>query len=377
MNAQSSAEENRHLMRSLREAMRDPALSGGCFLLGELFAAIGEDDAAQPLLDAIPSWKLPGLLLSAAIVFRASSRPDHPLAAYLADERLPLDGEFRGAVHRTLAEEREDLADLVARHTYQCNTPRRMAVSLVAAAGETRGWPPALHVDIGTASGLGLLLGRVRLANEDFGPPDAPLAYPLEFRGAPPDLAGLAGPAIAESIGIDLDPPDLRDPDCRSWMRACQFPNPRELAYFDEAVALLLSQNVRIERGSATDLLPSLTARMPPTQPLIVTDTYVSVFMSEEDRERLRAELDDVARSRPVIWISNNPLVPIGPAPTRTTAGTTIPAELADRNQRELFGVVCVTTWPGGRRTPRIVGFNHPGACWLEWRPDFASEGNT
>jgi hypothetical protein len=44
-----------------------------------------------------------------------------------------------------------------------------------------------------------------------------------------------------------------------------------------------------------------------------------------------------------------------------------------ERNRRELFGTVCVTTWPQGKRKPRIVGFNHPGGCWLEWRPDLAA----
>jgi hypothetical protein len=367
-------EDNRHLMRILRQAMQDPALSGGCFLLGELFASIAGEESALRLIEAVPAWKFPGLLLSASLLFRAATNAGHPLTPYLADSCPPLGEAFRVAVRRALVEEEAELAALMARHTYQCNPPRRMAVSLLVAAA-TVDWPSAWHIDVGTASGIGLLLGEVQINidGKKLGPADAPLKYPLELRGAPLDVAALSCPKIEHSIGVDLDPPDLRDPQCRSWIRACQFPLAAELAYFDRAVDLLLTRNPRNERGSATDLIPSIAAEMPPGRPVIVTDTYVACFMSEEDREKLRRELDAVAQTRPVIWITNNPLVPSGPAPTSTTAGTAIPPELLERNRRELFGAVCVTTWPGGKRTPRIVGFNHPGGCWLEWRPDLAT----
>jgi hypothetical protein len=374
MIGKAALEDTQHLMMILREAMRDPALSGGCFLLGELFAAIAEQEAARPLLDEVPGWKMPGLLLSAALLFRAFTNTGHPLARYLTDPGLPLNGAFRAAVCRALTEERAELSALLSRHTYQCNPPRRMAVSLLAAAAVIDDWAPALHVDVRTASGIGLLLGEVRIVSGSrLGPPAACLEYPLQLRGSPLNIDALSCPKIERSIGIDLDPPDLGDADCRSWMRACQFPLAAELAFFDQAVDLLLSRNPRVERGSATDLLPGLAKEIPPGQPLIVTDTYVAVFMSEEEREEMRRELDVIAGSRPVVWVSNNPLVPAGRAPERTTAGTSIPPELMERNRRELFGTICVTTWPQGKRKPRIVGFNHPGGCWLEWRPDLAA----
>ena len=179
-------------------------------------------------------------------------------------------------------------------------------------------------------------------------------------------------PEIERAIGIDLDPPDLRDAACRAWMRACQFPIAAEWDTFDRAVDLVLAQRPRVERGSATDWLPRLAAALPAGQPLVVTDTYVAVFMSEEDRERLRRELDEIARTRPVVWISNDPVVPLGTSPDRTTAGVAITDELKRRNRSEMFGAVCATTWPQGRRTPRLVALTHPGGCWLEWRPDLA-----
>ena len=359
-------------MMIMRQAMEDPSLSGGCFLLAELFAALAEAEDAQSLLEATPAWKIPPLLLSAALLFRASGRADHPLAKYLAPASAKFGAGFREDVRRSLREDRAALSALLAAHTYQCNPPRRMAVSLVALGAFATDWPAAWHIDVGTASGIGLLLGDVAvLAGERMlGLPDAPLRYPLDLRGSPPDPAALCCPKIERSIGIDLDPPNLRDPACLAWMRACQYPVPAELAYFDRAVERLLARDFRIERGPATDLLPALAAEMPPDLPLVVTDTYVAVFMSEDDREKLRCELDRIAQARPVIWISNNPLVPAGPAPTATTAGTPIPPELLERNQCEMFGAVCVTTWPGGRRTPQLVGLTHPGGCWLDWRAE-------
>jgi hypothetical protein len=94
--------------------------------------------------------------------------------------------------------------------------------------------------------------------------------------------------------------------------------------------------------------------------------------MSEDEREQLRRELDDIARVRPLVWISNDAVVPLGASPDRTTAGSAIPDELRRRNRDEMFGAVCVTTWPRGTRTPRLLGLSHPSGCWLEWRPDLA-----
>jgi len=231
-----------------------------------------------------------------------------------------------------------------------------------------------MHVDLGTASGIGLLLGQVRAVSDtaSVGPADSQLDLPIALRGTVLDLGALKCPRIETSVGIDLDPPNLHDAECRAWMRACQFPVAAEWTYFDRAVDLVLAQNPRIERGSATDILPRLASHMPVGQPLVVTDTYTTVFMTEEDRERLRRELDEIARSRPVVWVSNNPLIPPGNAPDRTTAGTAIPQELVERNRQELFGALCATTWPNGKRTARLLGINHPGACWLEWHPDMS-----
>jgi hypothetical protein len=333
---------------------------------------------AEFLLLSVPELNIPGLLLSAALIFRALEVVDYPIARFLPDmDSYPGDGRFREAVRSALSEDREALLRLMRRHTYQCNPPRRMAVSLVAMAAATQEWDcrPALHVDVGTASGIGLLLGQARAETKmgNLGLPNASLAFPLEMRGSPPDLGKWKCAKIENSVGIDLDPPDLHDAGCRAWMRACQFPMAAEWGYFDRAVELFRSQSFRIERGPATDLLPRLSETLPKEQPLVVTDTYVTVFMSEEEREELRRELDTIAQSRPMVWISNNPVVPLGGSPDRTTAGTPLPRELVERNHRELFGTVCATTWPGGKRTPRLLGVTHPGGCWLEWRPDFSA----
>ncbi|MEO6847181.1 MAG: hypothetical protein ABI254_07975, partial [Chthoniobacterales bacterium] len=69
----------------------------------------------------------------------------------------------------------------------------------------------------------------------------------------------------------------------------------------------------------------------------------------------------------PVVWISNNPVMPLGNNPDRTTAGIPISQDLVELNRSVIFGAISATTWPNGKRTPRLLGINHPGACWLEW----------
>ena len=102
MTDQTAPEDTHHLMMILREAMRDPALSGGCFLLSELFAVIAEAEEARALLDEIPGWKMPGLLLSAALLFRAATQASHPLAGYLVDPSRPLGQAFQTAARRSM-----------------------------------------------------------------------------------------------------------------------------------------------------------------------------------------------------------------------------------------------------------------------------------
>lgn len=376
MDASALSADERRVLLTLRRSMLDPALSGGCPLLAELFLVFTEEEAAIALLRAAPAWKIPGLLLSAALINRAAADPEHPLARYLPGADAPLDAHFRAALRAALVDDAPALAELMRRHTYQCNPPRRLAVSLVALAATTTGMQlgPAQHVDVGTASGIGLLLARARavVAGASLGDAASRLALPIELRGAPLDLASLRCPPIERAVGIDLDPPDLRDAACRAWMRACQYTVADEWAYFDDAVEQVLATRPRIERGSATDWLPRLAAEMPPGQPLIVTDTYVAVFMDEGMREEMRRELDAIARTRPVVWISNDPVVPLGDAPDRTTAGVPIPRELVERSHEEMFGTVCATTWRDGTRHARLLGITHPGGCWLEWRPDLA-----
>jgi len=367
--------DERRVLLALRRSMLDPALSGGNAFLGELFGILADEPTALPLLRAIPAWKIPGLLLSAALVHRAVADRAHPLARYLPPTTAPVGPDFVDHVRAALGDA-APLGELTARHTYQCNPPRRLAVSVMALAAATEGMDlaPALHVDVGTASGIGLLLARTRALVGDLSVGDAAatLALPLELRGAPLDVARLRVPRIERAIGIDLDPPDLRDPACLSWMRACQYPIAEEWAFFDAAIAQALASERRIERGSATEWLPRLAAEMPSGQPLVVTDTYVAVFMDEETREEMRRELDAIARVRPVVWISNDPVVPLGDAPDRTTAGVPIPRELVERSHVEMFGTVCATTWRDGERRARLLGVTHPGGCWLEWRPDLA-----
>jgi hypothetical protein len=64
--------DERRVLLALRRSMLDPALSGGNAFLGELFGVLADEPAALPLLRSVPGWKIPGLLLSGALVHRAA-----------------------------------------------------------------------------------------------------------------------------------------------------------------------------------------------------------------------------------------------------------------------------------------------------------------
>jgi len=101
-----------------------------------------------------------------------------------------------------------------------------------------------------------------------------------------------------------------------------------------------------------------------------VVDSYASVFFPPEELKRFRAAIATAGRERDLVWISVDPLVPMGTAATHSVIGLAAPPELVERGHREgVFGVVGRLAYTGGRREGQLLALAHPGAAWLEWLP--------
>ncbi|MGE0300571.1 DUF2332 domain-containing protein [Pseudonocardia sp.] len=395
--------------RSVARAWSPPGAPPSWWLTAETFATIAEDDVLLDLATAIPPDRLPALLLSAALRRRIDELRPRPLTAYYpvpGGSQPPRDGGFRPALHAFALAEAQAIGALCAGHRYQMNEVGRCLDVLPALAEAAASDPrPLALVDLGTGAGLGLHLDRYayRYALPDgtervAGDPGSPVRLSCTVRsGRPPVPAALR---ITHRVGVDAEPLDVTDPATAAWLTACVPPEvgavtrfaaaldlvldlaraPVLGAAFDPAVGPVLdpplgpvldpapAQPVPAVRGDLVDALPGVVAEIPADTLLCLVDTYVHVFLPPDRLARFHALVDEIGRERDLVWISVDPLVPLGPAADASVQGMAVPAAwVRDNREGGVFGVVGQVSVRDGRRTGAVLGRAHPGSAWLEW----------
>jgi hypothetical protein len=342
-------------------------------LTAALFDAIAAQDDLLDRLSALPADRLPALLGSAAIAFLVRrDRPD-PLARYFPEpgaSQPGFDDRFFPAFRAFCAARLDDIAEVCQGHRYQMNEVARctqIVLGIAAASAGTAG--PMALVDLGTGAGLGLRVDRYRyrIGTATYGPAEAGLTLACEIRGpiAPPS-ADL--PPIVGRVGVDLDPVDLADPAARAWLQACAPPEASALSRLAMAMDIARRHPATIIAGDAIDVLPRVLASIPPRQHITVVDAYTAVFLPRQRRADLAGVLAQAARSRPVTWVSLDPLVPLGPAGRDSVQGLALPpALIRDYQQGGVFAVLGARTFDGVSDRGRLLGRAHPSGEWIEW----------
>jgi hypothetical protein len=342
-------------------------------LTAGLFAVIAAHEELLTQLTALPADRLPALLASAAIVATIRRHDPAPLAGYFprpGQPQPPFDLDFSPAARAFVSAHLEEITAVCRDHRYQMNEVARCAqIALgIAAVADPAAGPIAL-ADLGTGAGLGLHLDRYRyrMGGRSYGPGNAALTLECEVRG-PGQPPPVTLPPIAERAGIELDPVDLGDPAARAWLQACAPPEASALSRLTAAMEVTLRHPATIVAGDAVTALPAVLDRLPARLPVVVTDAYLAVFMSAEQRLDLAAVLAAAARVRPVTWLSLDPLVPLGPRGRDSVQGLPVPAAVADDYRRTgVFAILGARTFgPGGDRG-RLLARAHPSGQWVQW----------
>ncbi|MBN9102094.1 MULTISPECIES: DUF2332 domain-containing protein [unclassified Pseudonocardia] len=359
--------------RAIAHAWSPPGAPEGWWLTAATFAAIAEHDELLDLAVAVPSDRLPPLLLAAAVGYLAPGtalgrhypRPGGP--------QPPRDPGFGAELAAFAREHAPALAALCAGHRYQMNEVGRCAdvlpVLATIAAGDHR---PLAVVDLGTGAGLTLGLDRYHYtylapdgSTRSVGDPASPVRLECPVRtGAPPVPAAV--PVVVDRVGVDVEPLDLGDPATHAWLAACVPPEAGAVTRFAAAAELARENPARSVRGDLLAVLTDVVASIPPDVLPCLVDTYVHVFLPPADLERFDRLLDGLGRD--VEWVSVDPLVPLGPEGSRTVQGLDVPPEwVADNRDGGVFGVVGRVSVRDGVRTGTVLGRAHPGAAWLDW----------
>jgi hypothetical protein len=341
-------------------------------LTAGLFRAIAACEGLLDALAALPPGRLPALLASAAIRWIVQREKPAPLAGYFPEPGGPQPGFDEGffpAADAFFSARRGDIVAVCRGRRYQMNEVARCTqVALGLAATATPGEPVAL-VDLGTGAGLGLHLDRYRYqaGTRVFGPRTAALSLHCDLRGAhPPEVTGL--PPIAGRTGIELRPVDLGDPEARAWLQACAPPEASALARLTAAVEVARRHPAPIVAGDVVAALPGVLAGFPPGPPVVVVDAYLAVFLSDEQRAELMAIMAGAARTRPVTWLSLDPLVPLGPTGNQSVQGLDLPAGLVrDYQEQGVFAVLGSRTFHEHCDRGRLLARAHPSGQWAEW----------
>jgi hypothetical protein len=345
-------------------------------LTAALFRAIASHEELLGRLAMLPPDRLPALLASAAVRFIVRRDQPEPLAGYFPVPDAPqpcFDDGFYPAATAFFSARLDAIAALCRSRRYQMNEVARctqIALGIAAtSASPARPAAPIALADLGTGAGLGLQLDRYRylVGTRASGPSAAGLRLACDVRGPlPPPPAVL--PRITDRAGIELNPVDLQDPAARAWLESCTPPEASALARLTAAIGVTRQNPAKIVAGDAVEVLPGVLDRFPPRRPVTVVDAYMAVFLTAEQRARLTDILARAGRSRPVTWLSLDPLIPLGPSGQDSVQGLALPPSLVRDYQRHgVFAVLGARTFDGRSGDGRILARAHPSGQWIEW----------
>jgi hypothetical protein len=341
-------------------------------LTAALFEAIAAHEELLERLAALPADRLPALLGSAAAT--SLVRRDRPegLAGYFprpGASQPPFDDGFFPAFRSFCSERLDDIDAVCQHHRYQMNEVARctqIAVGIAAACDGSA--DPVALVDLGTGAGLGLNLDRYRyqVGTASYGPPTADLRLACEVRGpVVPPPAEL--PRIASRAGIEANPVDLEDPEDRAWLQACSPPEASALSRLTAAMDVTRRHPATVVAGDVVDEVGRVLAGIPAGLSVIVTDAYLAVFLPDERRAQLARILAEAGRTRPVTWLSLDPLVPLGRSGRDSVQGLAVPDDLIRDYQRGVFAVLGARRFEGTSDRGRLLARAHPSGEWIEW----------
>ncbi|MGH6656370.1 MAG: DUF2332 domain-containing protein [Actinocrinis sp.] len=341
---------------SAGSAARADALSGDLERLRRMFANAAEFSssplytslsatvAREPALLRLAARGRPGqyptFLFFAAVHALLLGGAQHELgrfyptivgAAHAQDATSDRGRAAAGTALVSFAAEHEDgLARLIETRLVQTNSVKRSLALRVALALLAREIDAPVHlVEVGASAGVHLRFDRFgyQLAGRRFGVPDSPVQITSQWRGGAqvPDLDAL--PALASTVGVDLNPLDAADPADRRWLEALVFPeNRHQAALLRDALAVVAEQPPQIRAGDAVDVCPQLGRELPVGEPRVVFHSATRMHVPQERVAAFEDAIESIGEHGPLyrVWLEGSPDVDPRPQPAEPGAALTL-----------------------------------------------------
>jgi hypothetical protein len=303
-----------------------------------LLRACVQDELAQSLISDRLTWDAPHRLLAAVrwLVYGGE-------VADFFDDPDPWP-PFRDVLENRA----EWVRRFVREQTVQTNQVQRCWVLLplfltVAGAADR----PLDLVELGTSGALNLYWDRYRYsyAAGGWGDPQSPLHLIGEERAPfPSELLGVT-PRIRKRIGIDLNPIDVTREEGIRLLR-CFDTRDEHRVQVEAAAAVVRAEPPELLCGDYLDLLPDLLRQRDDSALTVVFQTISTVYLTDEQRGRLRRIIDGAASEGPLAWIST-------PTPE-------------EHGQRRGDYPLELALWPGMPR--HIAARMNTRGEWIEWQ---------
>jgi hypothetical protein len=302
-----------------------------------LFRRCASDPLALSLIPNDPTWDVPHRLLAGARWLALSGEVDDFETA----------ADPWNAFHSVLEEHGRWLARFVREHPVQTNEVQRCWVLLPIFLTVARLAGPTLDlVELGTSAGLNLLWDRYgyRYDAGTWGNTAAPLQLAGEERSTVPRELLRTEVDVRRRLGIDLQPVDVTTKDGVRLLDTFV----RDEGYrtrVRRASEVLRQQPPELVRGDYVRLVPGVLQTRSDDALTVVFQTISTVYLNDEERDWLRAIVDEAGAEGPLAWIST-------PTPE-------------EHGQRRGDYPLELAMWPGGER--RIVARMDVRGEWLEW----------
>ena len=239
-------------------------------------------------------------MLLAGAHYLVLSGIDHPLAdVYAGRSSAPVAPLFRDLCLGNSA----ILLEILNTRTVQTNEVGRSAI-LGPALTQGATSDPVQLVDVGCSAGLNMFCDKYRFDYGEHGvagPDDSPVHINCRVVGGMPPVEP-ALPIIADRIGIELNPPDLTDPDDARWLLACVWPGTGRFRRAALAIEMGRPNPPPVLQGDALEVLPGVLAGLGEGH-VVVLNSWSFAYLSVEQRQAYVEILVRAGRSRPVVWL--------------------------------------------------------------------------
>jgi hypothetical protein len=281
-------------------------------LYRQLLGVVANDRTLLELAALTRHGQQPTFALFGAVHYLLLHGVHHHLSDYYVSiagtDARPVDAGTGPAFTQFCEAYREPIASILRTRLVQTNQVQRALVLRLGLALVRRATTAAVCViEVGCSAGLNLRADRYAysVGATTFGDLASPVRITVDVPATDllPDLTDL--PAIADAIGIDLEPPDPADDDDRAWLRALVWPeNTRQAVQLTAALDLVAADPPRVLRGDVIDIGPAIAAALPRSLPRLVVHTATRIHVPHERRPAFDAAIAAFGAHGPILHLA-------------------------------------------------------------------------